>query len=235
MASPWEASTDPVDFDEAIEWFRSRVPLVAGEWEQMQELAHQRAFTVAHVAHADVVAHTWDALDAAIAEGTSFEEFRARAAAELEEAWAGEVANPAARLETIFRTNVQGAYGAGRFEQISHPAVLRRRPYWRLNVLDDHRTSDICRHLIGVCLPADHPWWIGHIPPLHYNCRTTLDSLTEDEALAHGITRRPPNQPAMQGFGDGPAGGAQDDFEPDVSDYPPELGDELRARLERRR
>jgi SPP1 gp7 family putative phage head morphogenesis protein len=211
MASPWGASVDPVDFDEAIAWFRARVPLADGEWKTLEADAYQRAFTVAHVASADVVAHAWDALDAAIANGETLEDFKGRIGDELEEAWGEHVANPAARLETVFRTNVQSAYGAGRFSQLSHPAVLRRRPYWRLNVLKDNRTSDICLHLVGVCLPADHPWWIGHIPPLHFNCRTTLDALTEREAEAHGITRSPPHIAAQDGFGDGPT--APDDWD----------------------
>jgi SPP1 gp7 family putative phage head morphogenesis protein len=38
----------------------------------------------------------------------------------------------------------------------------------------DDRTSDICRECNGTRLPAGHPWWRTHTPPLHPHCRSTV-------------------------------------------------------------
>ncbi len=229
MASPWETSADPVDFDEAIEWFRQRVPMTRDDWDGLLEGARAKAFTVSHVAQVDTIAHAWTALDSALANGDTFEDFKSAIGDELEDSWGSQVANPEHRLETIFRTNVQSAYGAGRYRQLNNPAVKRRRPYRRMNVLLDNQTSGICTKVAGVLLPADHPWWRGRIPPLHFNCRTTIDALTEAEALALGVTRSPPHVEAQDGFGHDPDVSS---WEPDPDDYPEELGRELRRKLE---
>lgn len=79
--------------------------------------------------------------------------------------------------ETVYRTNVQTAYNAGRRMQFdrSPPAALA------LMVLEDERTSDICRPLAGLVLPYNHPFWDDHWPPFHFNCRTTVRGIYEDE------------------------------------------------------
>jgi hypothetical protein len=38
----------------------------------------------------------------------------------------------------------------------------------------DDRTSEICRECNGTRLPAGHPWWRTHTPPLHPHCRSTV-------------------------------------------------------------
>ncbi len=50
-----------------------------------------------------------------------------------------------------------------------------------LMVLEDERTSDICRPLAGLVLPYNHPFWEDHWPPFHFNCRTTVRGIYEDE------------------------------------------------------
>jgi SPP1 gp7 family putative phage head morphogenesis protein len=79
--------------------------------------------------------------------------------------------------ETVYRTNIQTAYNAGRRMQFDRfpPAALA------LMVLEDGRTSDICRPLAGLVLPYDHPFWDDHWPPFHFNCRTTVRGIYEDE------------------------------------------------------
>lgn len=79
--------------------------------------------------------------------------------------------------ETVYRTNIQTSYNAGRRMQFdrSPPAALA------LMVLEDERTSDICRPLAGLVLPYDHPFWEDHWPPFHFNCRTTVRGIYEDE------------------------------------------------------
>lgn len=210
-----EPPADPMRFEEAVRAFRARVPMLDDDFYDLVESARSKAFTVAAVTQLDIVHDVWRALDKAIADGTSFEDFKREVGAKLTSEWGRE--NPA-RLETIFRTNVQAAYGAGRVTQLRSPAVLKRRPFWRFSAILDARTSPICSPLAGLVLPADDPFWNTHQPPLHFNCRSTLIALTRGQAEDFGVDDPPPNAPAQDGFGN-----VSEDWEPDLERYPEPL------------
>ncbi len=109
LRRPAAPPTDPRRFDEAVDFFRHRVPMRKAEWLQLGTAARQRGFTVAGVAQLDAINTVWLALDDAIANGATFDDFKKSVAATLESEWEGSVANPPARIETIFRTNVLAA------------------------------------------------------------------------------------------------------------------------------
>ncbi len=222
---------DPALFNEAIDAFRRRDVVTDDELDALNEVERERAFWVSGVAEADVVQQVWDAVDSAIENGTSLEEFRDAVAPALEDAWGN---SRAYRVDTIFRTNTLGSYSQGRYEQMTAPEILEARPYWTLRVVDDSHTSEICRELLKqhIILPADDPFWKTHIPPFHHCCRTEQAALTPDEAAAAGITDAAPrlaNEPD-DGFGRAPSY-TGDDWAPDPSDYSDEIGDVLKDRL----
>lgn len=216
----WRVTADPVRNESAIEWFRKKVPLTREQWDQLVDDAKRRAFTVSGVARLDVIADTLAALDRAVAEGTTLQEFKEEVAAKLTEEWQGTVKDPAFRLETIFRTNVQSAYSAGRYEQMTDPEVVKFRPYFMFDAIIDDRTTDECKALHGVVLPQDDPFWEGRVPPLHFNCRSGLRSLRKSQAERRGVTKSPPDVKAAKGFGAKPA---KQEWSPDIESYPPEL------------
>lgn len=131
----------------------------------------------------------------------AYQDFVKAVGEKLERAWGKKGAT---RLETIFRTNVQSAYGAGRYAQLTDPDVLRTRPYWLYDAVLDSRTSSLCRGLNGTIRPADDPFWDTHVPPLHFSCRSGLRSLTRQQAEARGVTETPPTAPPAAGFGSRP-------------------------------
>lgn len=213
---------DPDRFDEAVRAFRRRVPMTDAEWDALAEDERARAFTVANVAQADLVQEVFDALDSAIENGATLEDFQAEIGEQLAETWGGEAP---ARIETIFRTNVMGAYTSGANEILSTPEAKEARPFWRYELIDDDRLCPICGDFEDLVLPADDPFWASHIPPLHPNCRCGHPSpLTEDEAHEEGVDVEAPEQEAAPGFGS-PA--KADDWEPDVSAYDPAIASEL--------
>ena len=190
----WAASFDPVDFEQAFSFFRGRVAMSREAADQLTLEARQRAFWVSHIAEADVIQDVYGSLERALTDGTTFEQFQDDVAADLLTRWVDDkrVPNPLWRLETIFRTNLQTAYGAGRLEQLNDAAILRARPYWMYDALIDGRTSSICQEFSGTILPADSPWWFSRFPPNHYNCRSSVRSLTQSQVDARGgITQTP--------------------------------------------
>jgi hypothetical protein len=199
---PDPAAGTGAPFAEAIAWHRSREPLTDEEWSKRQDWYRRRSFTVANVAQLDLVSDVHRAIDTAIAEGTTLADFKKEVGDKLKAAWGGDVKNPAWRLEVIFRQGTLSAYGAGRYYQASSPEVLKRRPYWGLEVVVDSRTTkEICRPLVGTVLAANDPWWRVHIPPLHMLCRTALTTYTEEQAKKRGITAKPTLKPVQDGFG----------------------------------
>lgn len=208
---PPVATEDGVEFGEAIDWHRRRDTfLTKDEFRRLDTASAQRAFTVANVAQLDLVVDVHKAIDAAVAKGTTLADFKKEIGPRLAAEWQGTVKNPGARLETIFRTNVQIAYGAGRYQQAAQ--VADRRPYWRFDGLKDSRQSKICRPLSGVIRRWDDPWWKSRIPPLHFQCRSSFTTLTESQARRLGITtdEKLPRDPdgsligAQEGFGAAP-------------------------------
>lgn len=198
----WSVSTDPLDFDEAVAWFRKRVAMTRGERDALEARARYRAFFVSNIAQLDLVEQVWKAVDKAVASGLPLKDFKEQVGSALRSAWGGTVKAPAWRLETIFRTNVQNAYGAGRFRQAIDPDVLEDRPVWMFDAILDGRETDVCKACDGTKLPANDKWWKSHLPPLHHNCRSSFIALAEDQV--DGLTKQPPKASPKNGFGSEP-------------------------------
>lgn len=200
--------------------FRARVPMSDEAWRELEDRATERAFWVSGVADLDLITDVWLAIDQAIAKGTTLETFKAKVAERLTSAWGEEKPH---RLDTIFRTNVQHAYGAGRSVQMSDPEIMEARPFWRFSATLDSRTTDVCSKLHGLVMRADHPFWRTRTPPLHFNCRSAIQNLRPTQAAELGIEFDPPkNATPAEGFGAAPTVEGKG-WRPDLSEYPPEL------------
>lgn len=175
-------------------------------FEALTAAAKKRAFTVAGVALADLRASVQTAITDALFDGTTIEDFKDSVGAKLRREWKGTVAEPATRLETIFRTNVQSAYNAGRHAQATDPETLTVRPYWQFDAVTDGRTTPGCRAANGTILPATDPWWQKNLPPRHFNCRATFHPLTRRQAERLGVSTAGPGVVADDGFGGPPTG-----------------------------
>lgn len=192
----------PVD---AIAWHKARTPVTEEAYASLEEAAKKRAFTVAGVAQTDLIASVQAALQSALEQGTTLDDFKAAVGDKLKAEWVGTVASPASRLETIFRTNVQAAYNAGRHAEATDPDTLVMRPYWQFDAVSDGRTTPVCRACNGTVLPASDPWWRTHLPPLHFNCRSTFHALTRRQAAALGVAPQGPAAAPAAGFGASPS------------------------------
>src|SRR3982751_3208114 len=107
---------------EALRWFREQVPFTREEYDQLDVKARRRAFFVSNVAQLRLVSEVHKAITKAIEKGTTLAAFKKAAEAKLTAAWGGP--KPAV-VETIFRTNIQSAYNAGRLEQFEEPVIKR--------------------------------------------------------------------------------------------------------------
>lgn len=212
-------------FHEAVDWFRARVPMTDAQFARMGDRAKERGFTVANVAELNVIKAVWKALDAAVANGETLDDFKERIGDRLHRAWANTVDNPIARMETIFRNNVQAAYNAGRVRQLRDPDAQSLQPFWRFVVILDSRTSPVCRPLADTILPANSPWFRTRVPPLHHRCRSTIVGMSRRAVARVGVTESPSRHRGDPGFGL-----METDFHPDLKQAPAALQRIFRAK-----
>jgi SPP1 gp7 family putative phage head morphogenesis protein len=211
------APVDPLASAEAVAWFRARVPVLPATWRALNERQRRRAFTVAGAESVSVLARVWRSIDRAVAEGTRFIDFKRDVGTALRDAWAG---TSPPRLNVVFRNNVQVAYAAGRYAQMTDPDVLRDRPVWRFDAILDSRTTNICQPLNGRVLLASDPWWRSHYPPLHHQCRSGVVTLTPAQAREETEPDTSDAHEPQPGWGLTPDAA---EWSPDPNDYPEPL------------
>lgn len=230
MTAAWAAPTDIEEFTEAVTWLLAHVVVVKKVWSKLDAQAQRKAFTVAGIASVDLIRDVLLAIDRGVANGETLGDFKKRVGRQLVDAWAGSVKTPGWRIETIYRTNVQQSYNAGRYHQMSEPVLTKVRPFWQYDAILDNRTTHICEKADGTILPVDHPWWKANYPPRHFNCRSIVRSLRRKQAERKGITKNPSKEPSQEGFGLTPDAG---EWQPEVKKYPKEIRTELKQRLKR--
>jgi len=196
------APADPSRWRDARAWFLTRRPVLRESAAQTERDARLRAFRVAGITSVNLVTEVHQAIDDALRDGTTLDEFKKRVGAKLADEWG---APNARRVETIFRTNVQSAYNAGRYAEMTRPAALAVRPFWKFVAILDGRTTATCAPLNGVIAKHDAAFWESHFPPLHFNCRSTVVSLSRGETERAGGAKEPPKAKAPgEGFGTRP-------------------------------
>jgi len=189
---------------EAIRIFRAKGFRIGFDWRDVWQQEHARAVTVAKAMRLDVLTDIRAAVDAALAGGTTFQQFRETLEPTLRaKGWWGRVnqTDPLTgetapvqlgsprRLKIIFDTNLRGAYAAGTWERIER--VKARRPFLRyVSVLDD-RTRPEHRAWHDTVLPVDDPFWSTHYPPNGWRCRCTVQQLSRRDMDRAGIGESP--------------------------------------------
>lgn len=223
--SGFDTTAEVERFDEAVEWFADRFPVTEQLRDALGQYAGARAWTIAGVTQLDAVMAAHELLGKAIEKGWSTD----HTVEELKRVLSA-YSFTGNRLGGIVRTNVQLAYNAGRYQQMSDPDLMELRPYRQLDGIDDFRQSDICRSRDGITLPAKDPFWLTCWPPLHHGgCRTVVRSLAKWELddVPESKLSLPPNLPKVSpGFGLAPDVGMP--WRPDLSKYPTRLSNAYR-------
>jgi len=89
-------------------------------------------------------------------------------------------------LETLFRTQVQTAYSAGRWNANQDPAIQEILWGYRYATAHDDRVRPTHAAMDGVTAPKDDPIWHEWTPPCGWNCRcTTLEIFHGDSEAVH--------------------------------------------------
>lgn len=161
-------------FAEAIAWFKRKRIVTEAEFKRLDAAAKQRAFSIAGLNSQFGLTEAHRALAGALEEGIAQRE----AVKQLGDAFAAAgLTGKKHHLDVVFRTNVLGSYAAGRWRQLR--AVAKRRPYWRYRTVGDERVRETHRAMDGKIFPADDPIWDRWYPPNGFQCRCSVESLSE--------------------------------------------------------
>jgi len=169
----------PVTFLEALEYAHNKKIVLPDEFYSMDLKTRQMATTVSFLSSLEQIETVIKAVNKSIADGGTFKDFQKLIAE-------SEIILPKHYLDNVFRTNIQNAYGHGRWQQQQRNKV--KRPYLMYSAINDSRVRPAHLALNRIVLPIDDPFWLTHYPPISFRCRCTVIALTEKEALKYGIT-----------------------------------------------
>lgn len=192
----------------AIRYLQSKGLRITGSAQDMLNEQHGKDFTVANVLKADVLADIQTELLRSLRNGTTFEDWKKQIIPRLQargwwgydysaeqlqragriHAETGEIRKGlnAWRLKTIFQTNMQSAYMAGRWRELSEQTGTR--PYWQYVAVRDAQTRPSHEALHGKVFRWDDPIWKVIWPPNGYNCRCSVRALSERDLQRRGLT-----------------------------------------------
>ncbi|HAV4482723.1 TPA: phage head morphogenesis protein [Acinetobacter baumannii] len=168
---------------DAISYLEKKGFKIGWDWHETLDNAHSRAFTVAKVARMDLLQDIRQSLISAMQQGQTLEQWKASITPTLQsKGWWGKktVINPEGReqevqlgsprrLRTIYDTNMQSAFAAGRYKAMM--AGSETRPYWewRHITISNPRKQHVA--LDGRLFRFDDPFWNVAYPPSEWGCK----------------------------------------------------------------
>lgn len=174
-------------FEEAIEFFKDKLNIPTEKWNDLWKQQHDVAFMVAGAMKADLLMDLRLAMEKAIKEGTTLEQFRKDFDKTVEKNGWNYTGGRNWRTAIIYDTNMRQSYNAGRERQMANPALRKRRPYG----LYVHGDSRVPReeHLAwhNKVVPLDDPWWDTHSPANGWNCSCKKFMLSDADVERRGL------------------------------------------------
>lgn len=165
------------------------------DWDEVWQQEHAIAFAVAKVMGLDVLATLQDAVNKAVADGQTFDEFKRRLPDVLAAlGWWGvqtrtdpktgeekqvELGTPR-RIKVIYATNARVARAAGQWSRIQR--TKKSRPYliYELGPSQEHRPEHVA--WAGSIRKVDDPLWAVLMPPNGWGCKCRVRQLNKGEA-----------------------------------------------------
>ena len=150
---------------------------------------------VAGVMQDDLLTGFREAIDKAIAKGTTLAEFREdfdRLVAAHGWSYHG---TPGWRSKVIYETNLRTSSMSGQWEEAQR--VKEARPYGRYVAVQDQRTRPEHKAWHDMIVPLDDPWWDTHWPPNGWGCRCTVITVSDYDLRQSGesVSKPPPDKP----------------------------------------
>lgn len=201
FAEPTAEEIETLPYAEAVEYLKKRDVLNKIDYKKLTAQLKFRAFTASRISDGALLKRINGELIKSIESGEGLKVFLEMTKTDLLNKVG--IGNAGGWYwETVYRTNVQTAYNAGRMM-----GYEQDKPYaLELVVIDDARTTDYCRQYAGkgFILPYSDPFWKTHIPPFHFNCRTTIRAIYGQDELPESWSSKTDLARPAKGFGKNP-------------------------------
>ncbi|WKE65064.1 PBECR2 nuclease fold domain-containing protein [Gallaecimonas kandeliae] len=188
MAS--SVSYGSVPFPEQIRFFRKKLNVPTQAWTDIYGAEHDWAFMVAGATRDALLADFRQAVEKAIAEGTTLEDFRKDFDAIVARHGWDYKGGRNWRSRVIYETNLYSSYGAGRYAQLWADRDIL--PFWQ------YHHSDAVSHprplhlsWNGIILKATDPWWRTHSCPNGWGCQCFITGLSAFDMEQQGLSPSP--------------------------------------------
>ncbi len=220
MAIPEKIISDAskVSPEQAIKIFDKQGIKISKTADETRKAVEEKVFAITQDVQMSVVQDVRDALSKALKDGLTFETFQKDIKNTLaKKGWTGErtvsiggeevqVLTTPHRLKTIYRTNIQSALNAGRFER--QVANSSDRPFLMLidGIIENSRSSHKTQS--GSIQPITSKFWKAPnswYPPNGFNCTGRTRALTRAQAKSRGVKINNRALKPDPGFGTNPA------------------------------
>lgn len=201
FAEPTAEEIETLPYAEAVEYLKKRDVLNKVDYDKLSAQLKFRAFTASRISDGALLKRINGELIKNIEDGNGLKDFLGMTKTDvLSKVGLGNAGGW--YWETVYRTNVQTAYNAGRMMGYEEDKPLALE----LVVIDDARTTDYCRQYAGkgFILPYDDPFWKTHIPPFHFNCRTTVRAIYDEREIPQQWSSKADIEKPAKGFGNNP-------------------------------
>jgi len=169
----------PLSFLEAIQFAVSRKIVLPDEFYKLDLNTRQMATTVSFLSGIEQIETVIKSVNQVLIDGGTFNDFKKL----VEE---NEIILSEPYLKNVFRTNIQTAYGHGRWQQQQRNKA--KRPYLMYVAINDSRVRPSHLALNRIIRHIDDPFWLKYYAPWDFMCRCTIIALTEEQAFKYGIT-----------------------------------------------
>ena len=177
-------------FDEAAQWFLDKLDIPTSHWDELDGAAHAKAFASAGAIQADLLSDLRALTEGAIAGGMDIREFRRQFRPLVGKyGWQLQGGGPGWRSDLIWRTNIQSAYQAGRWQQFEEAGISHLK-YVHNDSVRHPRPNHVA--MDGTVLPRTDPFWSVNYPPNGFGCKCRAVPATREEIAAAGDTPRRP-------------------------------------------
>ena len=175
--------------DEAAKTLGEKNAVTKQDYDRLDAATKAKSFTVAGVDSQETLEKIRDVMADQIQKGVDVEEFRKNV---IDAVGEGTFLSDG-HLETVFRTNVQGAFSDGQMTLLKHPFVRSGFPYATIDPIHDDRVEDthlaMDKHGIQETnvYRIDDPVFQMFRPPWRWNCRCGWNPLSIQQAADQGI------------------------------------------------
>ena len=178
--------------DEAWERFRKKIPMSKAAFDALVDEYKNEAFSIAGEFKDEVIWEVKGELDKALLEGLTQDKVIANITGLFERM--GITPLQPHRVENIFRTNMMGAYNAGRWDTMQDKHIAEYFPMFQYDAINDSRTRPSHAAMDGHIARRDDPIWQTWWPPNGYQCRCTVRPVSVSEEVG-ALKPAPAGQP----------------------------------------